>query len=161
MSTPDEGCPNTVSPAEAQVSDEFVPENNEKIHERWLKKKDRWGWTLLIDCEVQPDICVEQPTVWCLIYHQIPTRPCVTVNTLILHSLRLCVRTAEKRYFLITQRSRVTRNSFGKILKSRKGKPNFCLVLIKYLTVIPSKQPQTPQQKNKFIQHSAACCKHQ
>lgn len=38
MSTPDEGCPNTVSPVEAQVSDEFVPENNE----RWLKKKDRY-----------------------------------------------------------------------------------------------------------------------
>lgn len=42
MSTPDEGCPNTVSPVEAQVSDEFVPESNEKIHERWLKKKDRY-----------------------------------------------------------------------------------------------------------------------
>lgn len=42
MSTADEGCPNTVSPVEAQVSDEFVPESNEKIHERWLKKKDRY-----------------------------------------------------------------------------------------------------------------------
>lgn len=42
MSTPDEGCPNKVNQEEEQVSDEFVPENNEKIHERRLKKKNRY-----------------------------------------------------------------------------------------------------------------------